>query len=135
MPGRLNIKGGPAKFSRKKGWRMRDLLFKNLTSNDKQRKVLASSEIFDKSGVRTIVRRHFIYFVREVTDNKIEKQEPYLFIVKERNTKEKRERFYCRIKGSVYAVYNNRIYLVRFMHSLKINLIAIPEGSIQYSEE
>jgi hypothetical protein len=135
LPGRLNIKGGPAKFSRKKGWRMRDLLFKNLTSNDKQRKVLASSEIFDKSGVRTIVRRHFIYFVREVTDNKIEKQEPYLFIVKERNTKEKRERFYCRIKGSVYAVYNNRIYLVRFMHSLKINLIAIPEGSIQYSEE
>jgi hypothetical protein len=114
---------------------MRDLLFKNLTSNNKQRKVLASSEIFDKSGLRTIVRRHFIYFVREVTENKIEKQQPYLFIVKERNSKEKREKFYCRIKGSVYAVYNNRVYLVRFMHSLKINLVAIPEGSVNYTEE
>ena len=114
---------------------MRDLLFKNLTSQDHRRKVLASSEIVDKAGIRTIVRRHFVYFVKEVNDNKLENHSPYLFVLKERNTKQKTERFYCRMKGNIYAVCQGRLFLIQFMHSLKIKLTAIPEGLVQYSEE
>ncbi len=45
---------------------MRDLLFKNLTSDDRKRKILASSEIVEKEGVRSIIRRHFICIIRQI---------------------------------------------------------------------
>jgi hypothetical protein len=111
---------------------MRDLLFKNLTSDDHRKKIISSSEIVDKAGVRTIVRRHFVYFVREVPDQQLERQAPYLFVIKEHNTKEKKEKFYCRMKGNLYAIYQERLFLVHFMHSLRINLIAIPQGLAKY---
>ncbi|MCX7927953.1 MAG: hypothetical protein N2606_07485 [Candidatus Omnitrophica bacterium] len=112
---------------------MRDLVFRNLTSPDHKRKILSSSEIFDKEGTRTIIRRHFIYIVKEVTDKQIEKQPPILAVLKERNTKEKIEKFFCRMKGSVYAVSNGRVYLITFMHTLKILLCAIPKEMMKYT--
>lgn len=108
---------------------MRDLLYKNLTSNDKKRKIIASSETVDKQGVRSIIHRHFVYLVREIKENKFEKPLPYLYVLKERNIKQQREKFFCRIKGSIYAVNEGRLFLILFMHSLKINLIAMPERS------
>ena len=112
---------------------MRDLLFRNLTSLDRKRKILSSSEIFDKSGVRTTVRRHFMYIVKEVREGEVAKQSPCLFILKHRDTKKRTEKFFCRMKGSVYAISNNRIYLITFMHSLKISLVAIPEEMMKYT--
>lgn len=113
---------------------MRDVLFRNLTSLDRKRKILASSEIFDKSGVRTVVRKHFVYMVKELPlDLKFEKQPPYLFVLKVKNTKEKVEKFFCRIKGSVYAISQDKAYLINFTHSLKICLSAIPDGLMKYT--
>jgi len=112
---------------------MRDLLFRNLTSLDRKRKILSSSEIFDKSGVRTIVRRHFMYIVREVQDQDVTKQSPALFVLKHRDTRSRTEKFFCRMKGSVYAVSKGKVYLVIFMHSLKITLVAIPEQMMKYT--
>jgi hypothetical protein len=113
---------------------MRDLLFRNLTSLDRKRKILASSEIFDKSGVRTVVRRHFVYIVKEVAEGvKIQKQPSYLFVLKERKTAQRIEKFFCRMKGSVYAIANEKVYCVTFMHSLKICLSAIPDDAMKYT--
>jgi hypothetical protein len=113
---------------------MRDLLFRNLTSLDRKRKILSSSEIFDKSGIRTVVRRHFVYMVKQLPEGeKFQKQPPYMFILKERNTKERVEKFFCRMKGSVYAVSGGKAYLITFMHSLKICLTSIPEGMMKYT--
>jgi len=36
---------------------MRSLLYKNLTSADRSRRVIASSETTDKEGVHSVVRR------------------------------------------------------------------------------
>lgn len=105
---------------------MRDLLFKNLTSNDKKKRIMASSEVLDKQGVRSIIRRHFVYMVKEIPDNKIEKPLPYLYVLKEHNAKERKEKFFCRMKGSIFAVSNHKLFLILYMHSLKINLTAIP---------
>lgn len=113
---------------------MRDLLFKNLTSTDGKRRIIASSEIIDKQGIRSIIRRHFVCVVREIKDNKMEKPLPYLYVFKERDTREQTEKFFCRLKGSVYAVGNGKLYLILFMHSLKINLVAIPQDLMEYSE-
>ena len=102
---------------------MRDLLFKNLTSADKRKRVIVSNEIAEKSGIRTQTSRHFICVVREVKPGeKIAQPLPYLYVLKERNRKKQRQRFFCRIKGSIYAVSNDRLYLIYFAHSLKINL-------------
>ena len=105
---------------------MRDLLFKNLTSSDKRKRVIVSTEVAEKSGIRTEIFRHFVCLVKEVKeDGKTTQPLPYLYLLKERKTKQHRQRFLCRIKGSVYAVSNNRLYLIYFAHSLRINLIAL----------
>ena len=106
---------------------MRDLLFKNLTSTDKKRRIIASSEIVDKQGVRSIIRRHFICMLKEIKDEGLQKPLPYLYVIKEHNTKEQKEKFFCRIKGSIYAISNGRLFLIRFAHSLKINLATITQ--------
>lgn len=114
---------------------MRDLLFKNLTSNDKRRRKIVSSEIVDKQGMRSIIRRHFACVVKEVKGAHIEKPLPYLYVLKEHNNIEQKEKFFCRIKGSVYAVSNGKLFLILFMHSLKIDLTKTAEDSAKYSKE
>jgi len=104
---------------------MRDLLLKNFTSEDKKRKILASSEIMDKQGVRSIIHRHFIYIVKEIKDGQVSKPKPYLYVCKEHNSREQKEKFFCRIKGSIYAIHKGRLFLILFMHSLKISLVPI----------
>ena len=110
---------------------MRDLLFKNLTSEDRKRKIIATSEVSDKQGLRTTIHRHFVSIVKEVADKEMEKPLSYVYVLREHNTIEQRERFFCRIKGSMYVVNNDKLYLVLFMHSLKINLAVLPQGSLQ----
>lgn len=113
---------------------MRDLLFKNLTSPDKKRKIITSSEIVDKEGVRSVIHRHFVCIIKEIKNSQIQRPLPYLYILKERNSRERKEKFFCRIKGSIYAVNNGRLFLILFMHSLRINLIAISEDLVKYTE-
>lgn len=103
---------------------MRDLLYKNLTSNDKKKKVIASSEIVDNQGIHSVIRRHFVCLVREVKNNQMEKPVPYMYVLKVRDNREQSEKFYCRIKGSVHAVFKGKVFLVIFSHSLKIVLSA-----------
>jgi len=111
---------------------MRDLLFKNLTSSDKKRRIVACSEISDKQGIHSVVHRHFVYIVREVKDANTHRPESSLQIIRDRNTLEHREKFFCRLKGSILAVKNNKVFLIVFAHSLKICLTAIPQDSIPH---
>jgi hypothetical protein len=109
---------------------MRDLLFKNLTSYDKKRKILTSSEVVDNHGVRSIIRRHFICLVKQVNmDDVARKPQPCLYVLKERQNKEQLERFICRIKGSICASSKDKHYLIYFMHSLQICIQAVPTGN------
>lgn len=102
---------------------MRDLLFKNLTSEDRKRRVVSSSEITDKKGIHSVIRRHFICLIKEVkSKNEASKPLPSIQVLRERNSKTKFDRFSCRIKGSVYASSGDRLFLILFMHSLKITL-------------
>lgn len=104
---------------------MRDLVFKNLTSEAKKRKIISSSEIFDKEGLRSIVHRHFICSVKEIASQELKRPLPSLYVLKEINTKEHKEKFLCKIKGSLYAVNNGKLYIVFFMHSLRIEVASL----------
>ncbi len=112
---------------------MRDLLFKNLTSGDRKKRVISCSEIADKQGVHSVIRRHFIYILKEIKGEETQKPLPYLYVLKEHNNKEQRERFYCRIKGNAYAAINGKMFLVFFAHSLKISLVSQDTKTIEYS--
>ncbi|MFA5276247.1 MAG: hypothetical protein WC417_05085 [Candidatus Omnitrophota bacterium] len=102
---------------------MRDLLYKNLTSDDKRRKIIASSEISDKEGVRSAVHRHFIWIVKEVSNRDIRnKPASSIYIIKEKVNSEYKQRFICRIKGGLYVAVRNKVFLVTYVHSLKICL-------------
>ena len=103
---------------------MRDLLYKNLTSADRSRRVIATSETTDKEGVHSVVRRHFACLVKQVESANVYKPEPYLYVLKERNTKLKREHFFCKIKGSILMVNQGKLFLILFVHTLNIELTA-----------
>ncbi len=105
---------------------MRDLLFKNLISQDRRRKVIASIETSDQQGVHSVIQRHFIYIIKDIKSGQRNGAiKPYAYIRKERNTARQEEKFYCKIKGGVFTVYKEKVYLIRFMHSLKIHLSAV----------
>lgn len=110
---------------------MRDLLYKNLTSFDRSRKIVASSEVTDKEGVHSVVRRHFVYMAKQVPSIDVEKPKPYLYVLKEINSKERREYFFYKIKGSVIVVNKGKILCVTFIHTLKVQLTASTKLSEQ----
>lgn len=104
---------------------MRDLVFKNLTSSDKKRRVIASSETVDQHGIRSVIHRHFICILKEIKDKNIKKPVSEVYALKEQNHIGQRERFICRLKGSIVLENNGRYFLVLYMHSLKINLTSM----------
>ena len=104
---------------------MRDILFKNLTSIDGRKRKIASSEVIDQNGMRSIIHRHFVYMLQEVKKSQLEKPLPYLYVLKEKNTKGFTEKFFYRIKGSMYVILNKKLCLILYMHSLKINLAVL----------
>lgn len=103
---------------------MRDLLYKNLTFANRGRKIIASSEVADKEGVHSVVRRHFTYIVRPIKNSDEIKTRPYLYILKERNTKQKREHFFCKMKGSIIALNQGKLMHISFLHTLNVQLTA-----------
>jgi len=121
---------------------MRDLLYKNLTSSARDKKIITSSEVSDKEGIHSVVRRHFAYIVKQQVQGAfVTNPQPYFFVLKETNTKEKREHFFCKIKGSLLAVSpvrsprqgggdtsngvnKEKLLLISFVHSLNIELTA-----------
>jgi hypothetical protein len=106
---------------------MRDLLYRNMTSLDKKRRIIATSEILDKEGLHRVIHRHFVYIVKEIPKEDTSKPKPYLYVLKIRNNKEQKEKFFCRIKGSMYLAQDNKLFLIVFTHSLKISLEAMPQ--------
>ena len=98
------------------------MVFKNLTSEDKKRKRIASSEIIEHDGLRTDVRRHLICRITDVKEAGAMLPRPILYVLKKRNSKRRTEFFYCRIKGHMYLAVNDKVHLVTFIHSLRIYL-------------
>lgn len=110
---------------------MRDLLYKNLSFPNRGQRIIASSEIADKEGVHSVVRRHFAYIVKSVKSAAEVKTQPYLYVLKERNTAQKREHFFCKVKGSILALNQGKLMHILFIHTLNIQLTA----SVKLSEQ
>ncbi len=109
-------------YSYRKGFKMRELLFKNLTSLDKGRKVVSISDSSLRDGYLAHTERHFIYMVKESQNIRRDLTQPLFYILKVHDSKQKREKLFFRVKGSFYVVTDNCLYVVYFCHSFKIEL-------------
>ncbi len=102
---------------------MRDMVFKNLTSQNKKKRILWASETIREDGVLTKIHKYLIYIVKEtVEEEKKDVGKPEIFVTKYKNTNDKTEKFQIKMKGCVYCVANERYFLVNFCHTLKIDL-------------
>ena len=103
---------------------MRDLVFKNLTSRNRSRKILLAKETIDEDGIHTRIQKHLIYEVHELKQNPSDNEEikNELFITKEKKSKIKMESFFIKMKSGMYANCNNKIFLINFLQTLKIDL-------------
>ncbi len=113
---------------------MRELLFKNITSENKKRKDLYVSETIDKNGVTTTTQRHSTYVLgtcnkfetfeklaewKKTTGLNVDKR--HVFIIKKRDTKFRKDMFVCYVIGRFYAVSGFDIYSIAFKHSFEID--------------
>ena len=110
---------------------MRDLLFRNLTSEDRRKRVVSTCETADNEGIRSVIRRHFICLVKEVGSDMVKEPLKDIYIHKERNSSELKGSFLCRVKGSLYVVFKEKLFLILYVHSLKIDLCTTP--LVEYS--
>ncbi len=102
---------------------MRDLVFKNLTSKDKSRRVLCAREKIEEDGITTRIKKHLIYAIRQTSKGETaQKIKPELFIIKEKDSKTKKESFFIKMKGGMYANCNKKLLHIDFLHSLRIDL-------------
>ena len=107
---------------------MRDMVFKNLTSQDKKKRVLWACETINEDGILTRIHKYLIYIVKEVKKEEARKTEkPEIFVLKFRDTKEKTEKFQIKMKGGIYCLTKEKYFFVSFCHTLKIDLCQAPK--------
>ena len=107
---------------------MRDMVFKNLTSPDKKKRVLWASETINENGILTKIHKYLIYIVREIKKEDMRKSDkPEIYVTKNRCSKDKTEKFQIKMKGGIYCLTKEKYFFVSFCHTLKINLCQAPK--------
>lgn len=118
-----------------RGGKMRDILYKNLTSLDHHQRDIFLSEAFVQDGVNIKTEKHFIYSVRDhalldkpeklkVWVEKYASEGPRLkdlSVLKSYDSKAGEERFEVRITGELYILREQDIFNIDFMQIFKID--------------
>jgi ribosomal 50S subunit-associated protein YjgA (DUF615 family) len=114
---------------------MREIMFKELTAGNLRKKDTVLREVFEKDGVVAKTERRCFYFIKDVMQapdveglqkwlneqNKEGTQEKRHFhIMKEHNDSAGEDKVICKITGTFYAVFNNTVYSIGFLHAFKV---------------
>jgi hypothetical protein len=114
---------------------MREVVYKNLTSANSRKKDIFLQEVFEKDGVTAKTERRCFYFIKDITHldqpddlqkwlgkqggaNPVNKRQFYIF--KQHTDATGEDRLICKILGNFYAVVNNSVYTIAFLHSFKV---------------
>lgn len=103
----------------------REILFKNLSSTDKKRRVFSSSITNEGKDFISTTQRKYVYLIKPVEDHKNDLQ-TQVFVRNEKNIAQHIQKFNCLIKGGFYASNSENLYLIRYAHSLQILLKSQP---------
>ena len=117
---------------------MRELIFKNLTSNDHKKRDIRVQEIIQKDDLVARTERRSIYFVRKKThiettedlkrfannpDQIDDSQKKHFFILKEHNSSNGRDMILCKVRGTMHVVVGGDIFTITFFHTYKIDMM------------
>lgn len=118
---------------------MRELVFKNLTSEDRLKRDVFVEEVVEKDGVQAKTTRRCLYFIKEkvlvkgpadmqkISDMKMEteKYKKHFHVLKEHKTSLGEDKLMCKVAGTFYAMVNQYLYCIVFVHTFKITFSAI----------
>ncbi|MBP7055730.1 MAG: hypothetical protein KBB52_02620 [Candidatus Omnitrophica bacterium] len=114
---------------------MREVVFKNMLSNNSRVKNIFLKEEFERDGVLAKTERRCFYYIKEITPIKeVQNLENWVssknavgpvgkrhfHIFKEHNDSNSEDKLICKIIGTFYAIVNNNVYTVVFLHSFKV---------------
>lgn len=114
---------------------MREVVYKNLTSLGSRKKDIFLKEVFEKDGVLAKTERRCFYYIKEVIPlegkddlqkwvNSQNESNPsgkrQFHILKEHNDGHGEDKLICKILGTFYAVVDNKVYTIGFLHSFKV---------------
>jgi hypothetical protein len=105
---------------------MRDILFKELTSIDKRKRLFSICEAIEKDGILTKLERKSIYIIKEKEQIKELKNPPRISIFKVCNTQRQEERLSWKIVGNFYVATEEKVFYIIFIHSFKIEAAVSP---------
>jgi len=115
---------------------MRELLFKNLTSGNAHRRDLFISEMVTQGNVVIRTQRRSVYFVKNCTKVKDvsnldelkklndngELKKRHFYVIKKHNNQTGEDGLFCKVRGFLYVVVGNSVYLIEFINAFKINV-------------
>lgn len=113
---------------------MREILFKNSTSQDHKRRAILVSEAVEGEGLQALSERRCVYVIKNKVHlgnpldliNCVSHQEDnlepgrHLFIKRAFNSNNGEKFFSWKIIGRFYIVMENDIYTIAFKHTFKI---------------
>ena len=117
---------------------MREVVFKNLTSSKSRKKDIFLREMFEKDGVLAKTERRCFYFIKEIrplvngndlkevigSEKELEQMNKRQFhIMKEHNDGLHEDKVICKIIGTFYAIIDNKVYTIAFLHSFKVSFV------------
>jgi hypothetical protein len=115
---------------------MREVIFKDLTSVLSRKKDISLREVFVKDGVTAKTERRCFYLIKDIkqlggqdelqkwldsnaaTTEKVTGRQ--FHIMKEHSDSLGEDKVMCKICGTFYAVVNNCVYTIGFLHSFKV---------------
>lgn len=117
---------------------MREVIYKNLTSINSRKKDIFLKEVFEKDGILARTERRCFYFIRDIVHVGDAKEmgkwlqpsaaalpvaKRNFHIMKEHYDNSGEDKLTCRIGGTFYAVVNNTVYTIGFIHSFKAHFL------------
>lgn len=115
---------------------MREVLFKDLTSINARKKDIFLKEVFERDGITAKTQRRCFYMIKDIRQLGGEKDlqnwldsnngthgeyKRQFHIMKEHSDALGEDKVICKIAGTFFAVINNRIYTIGFLHSFKVS--------------
>lgn len=118
---------------------MRELTFKNVTSWDRNKRDIFVEESVEKDGVLAKTTRRCLYFIKErrhvtdqddiknIAENKLacDQVKRHFHVLKERDSDLGIDKLMCKVAGTFYAMVDEYLYSIVFVHTFKISFSAI----------
>jgi len=103
---------------------MREIAYKHLTSPKHRRKIISVSERSDNHDCHTTTQKRFIYVINQIPEKESSSAtRPQFYIHKVQDAKTKTEKFAFKVKGIMCITREEQNFLVRYSHSLRVNIV------------